>query len=593
MNNLTARIHRAEKIRQTNPANALKIFKEILDTSIDNEDLSNSLTAKFNIAITYLIIGNYQESLKTFTECLDDTSPEDDKNIRCEILRGIGSNHFRLYNYKDAIRFYYLSEQDSIETSHYENLHRLYQDFGALYNRLKMFSKSLEYSLRSLDIAQQCGLKESLQSSLMSIGACYYQLGNMPEAVRYLNESLELSSSPFAEANALHFLSMMRLDENDHNGASALAMRQIDICKKHNYFDFEALGLRMLGDIMLKEKKFHEALNYFNTAVEILSKVGEKQIKFSIIERIISIHELTGNTEQVNLLYKQLYKENVEHLEKNIQLKIEQVDTGFETENIRKEVIKEKENNTQLSKALKDVNDLNLTLKVLHEEKNSIMGIVAHDLRNPIQSILSSARLINSNKDQSELVDEMLDNVKAQSKRMMNLIDRLMNISAIENGKIQLQITSFQMKEMFTRVMATSQVLALNKKINIISECGLLDCYISTDFDLLYQVLENLMTNAIKFSPIGKNIYVNCGRDGDVLKLEIRDEGPGFTNDDKEKLYSNFAKLSARPTANENSTGLGLAIVKKLCDILDAGIRLESEPGKGAKFIITISTLMD
>src|SRR5688572_7688050 len=99
MENLTARIYSAEEIRQTNPADALEMFKEILTTSLNEADYVNSVTAKFNIAITYLILGNYQESLKTFNECLKDTTSLDDKKFRCEILRGIGSNYFRLYNY--------------------------------------------------------------------------------------------------------------------------------------------------------------------------------------------------------------------------------------------------------------------------------------------------------------------------------------------------------------------------------------------------------------------------------------------------------------------------------------------------------------
>jgi signal transduction histidine kinase len=591
MENLTARIYSAEEIRQTNPADALEMFKEILTTSLNEADYVNSVTAKFNIAITYLILGNYQESLKTFNECLKDTTSLDDKKFRCEILRGIGSNYFRLYNYKEAIKYYYLSEHESVESSNYENLHMLYQDFGALYNRLKMYDKSLEYSLKSLDIAQQCGLngaKDSVQASLMSIGACYYQLGEMDKALKFLNESLELRSNFFAEANALHFLSIMKFDENNFQEAQHLVTRQIDICRKNNHYDFEALGLRMLGDIKIKENDHTKALDYFNTAVEILEKVGEKQIRFSLKERIIEVYEKTGDMNKVNILYKQLYKDHVDHLDRNIQLKIEQVYGGLETENAKKEIEIEKENNQKLTRVLKEVNGLNSELKILHEEKNSLMGIVAHDLKNPIQSIISSVRIINTDKSDTGNVNELLDNIVNQSRRMDNLISRLLSYAAIKNGQIKFNAASFYTREIFTKLVNANEILALNKEIKIINESPDDNHIVKSDFELLYQVLENLLTNAIKFSPVGKTIYLRTSASPGKFHFEIQDEGPGFTKDDKNKLYSNFAKLSAKPTGNEHSTGLGLSIVKKLCDILEAEIKLESEPGKGAKFIITI-----
>jgi signal transduction histidine kinase len=588
MNNLTSQLVSATAIRQTNPAHALKIFKEILDSSVSSKDIINSVNARFNIAITYLILGNYSESLKNFNECLASVHSSEDKKLKSEILRGIGSNHFRLYNYREAIKYYYLSEQASIESGDRENLHLLYQGYGSVYNRLKLYNKSLEYALKSLDIAKQSGIKELLQASLMSIGACYYQLGNHKDAVKYLKESLELSSNNFAEANAYHFLSAMEFSKNNFTEARRLALKQIEISSRNNYYEFEALGLRLLGDIAFKETEYHESLNYFNIANSILDKCGEKLIRFSITKRIIDIYEITGDKDNTITLYKWLYKNHINHLENNIQLKIEQIDAEFETEKIKKEIEIEKESNQKLSTALEEVNELNRVLNVLHEEKNSLMHIVVHDLRNPVQSILSSARLINQNKDKTDYINELTDNINGQAKRMINLINRLLNYSSIEDGKIKLNITTFHSQEIFTRLINTLGAFALNKKIKIIDESSAQNYTVRTDFELLYQVLENLLTNAIKFSPEGKNIYFRFGKLLGNFTIEIQDEGPGFTDEDKVKLYSNFAKLSARPTGNEESTGLGLSIIKKLCDILGAEIKLESEFNKGAKFTITI-----
>ncbi len=588
MNTLTTRITDAAEIRQTNPSDALQILKEVLTDSLTNNDHENSVMARFNLAITYLILGNYFDSLNNFFTCLKELEHVNDKKLKAEVLRGIGTNYFRLYDYKEAIKYYYLSEQASIESSNYANLHRIYQDFGSLYNRLRLYKKALEYCMLSLDIAEQSGLKDPLQTSLMSIGACYYQLGDKEKAIKYLNDSLKINLDLFAEANAMHFISLAEFDSGNFEKAEEIALRQAAICRKHNFYDFEALGLRLLGDILVKQGKIDEARINFEKAIDILNKAGEKQIKFTLLKRVIDIHEKTGNADEIARLYRKLYEEHTDHLEKNIQLKIEQLDIEYETQKIKKDFEKERESNLLLSKALQDVSKLNSELHILHDEKNSLMGIVAHDLKNPIQSILSSAKLINSNKNESLFVDEMLDNIKEQSKRMVNLVNMLLDYRAIEEGKIKLNISEFTTGKIISKLLNNVGVLAINKGIEITSEDVQEECFLKTDFTLFYQVLENLLTNAIKFSPNGKNISIKFYSADSTIKFEIADEGPGFTEKDKERLYLNFAKLSARPTGNENSTGLGLSIVKKLCDILGADIQLDPKYINGAKFTITL-----
>jgi signal transduction histidine kinase len=108
------------------------------------------------------------------------------------------------------------------------------------------------------------------------------------------------------------------------------------------------------------------------------------------------------------------------------------------------------------------------------------------------------------------------------------------------------------------------------------------------DRQILGQILDNLVSNAVKFSPRGKTIHVRVDRRQGRVRLEVRDEGPGLTEQDRERLFKRFARLSARPTGGEGSTGLGLSIVAKLAELLGARITCESEPGKGATFTLEL-----
>ena len=102
------------------------------------------------------------------------------------------------------------------------------------------------------------------------------------------------------------------------------------------------------------------------------------------------------------------------------------------------------------------------------------------------------------------------------------------------------------------------------------------------------QVFENLVSNAVKYSPPGKKIFVRLKAEAGVVRFEVEDQGPGLSKEDQKKLFGKFARLSAKPTGGEHSTGLGLSIVKRLVEAMNGKVWCESELGMGAKFIVTI-----
>lgn len=588
MKNLSTLIDEGTKIRQSMPADALVMFKEALSESELNSDEEYMAISLFNIAITYLILTDYDKSISYFQKALNTEYALNNPELYAEILRGIAGNHARKYNYKEALKYFYLSESASIQSWNMPNLHMVYQGIASLYTKLKLYKRALSYTERSLEIAVQSGEDEPLQASLMSIGACYYKMKEYDKAREYLDESLKLSSNDFAEANALHFISHIKFDEGCYEESQKLALRQIEICRENNYHEFEALGLRQLGRIRFENGKYSEALEYFQKTLDVVKDKGDRTIRFAALQNMIETYKITGNKEKITELYPVLYKEHVKHLEDDIKLKIEQIDLENESASIKKQIEIEKENNTNLKKALLSVNALNDELKTMHEEKNNLMGILAHDLKNPLQSILSSLKLIRQEKEDTGFRDEMENNIKEQSGRMLNLINRLLDYRAIESGSIPLNISSFVSTELSEKLMKNARINAVKKDIEIISECTCGGMKLVTDMEILYQVLENLLSNSIKFSPPGSRIYLRCFNNVGYDLFEIEDEGPGFSESDRKRLYSNFAKLSAKPTGNEHSTGLGLSIVKKLCDLLGAEIMLSSIEQKGSKFTIKL-----
>lgn len=238
----------------------------------------------------------------------------------------------------------------------------------------------------------------------------------------------------------------------------------------------------------------------------------------------------------------------------------------------------------------------NEALKNLNKEKNNFLGIAAHDLKNPITAIKGFSKIIedeNVGLDKEEIIDFSKE-IRVTSESMFQIVIDLLDINAIEEGKINLTNDFFQIDEYIKIKIDTYEIRAKEKDITLIFKDVLENYTVYADNNKIGQVLENLISNAIKFSPFNKNIWISSERvfnekdKKNYIRVAVKDEGPGISEEDMKKLFGKFAKLSARPTNDESSTGLGLSIVKKLVEAMGGTIWCESELGKGAAFIMEL-----
>lgn len=236
------------------------------------------------------------------------------------------------------------------------------------------------------------------------------------------------------------------------------------------------------------------------------------------------------------------------------------------------------------------VEERTLELKRINKDKDDIIGIAVHDLKNPLTAIELQADLIitkYNSLDRTE-IEHRLNKIIYTTQRMSQIITNLLEANAIEAGRINVVGIETDLVVFLHEIVSVYAYEADKKQIKVlISSPETLTCII--DVSLLQEILDNLISNAIKFSPNNSIIEIAMSSTDYELKISVSDQGPGFSALDKEKLFEKFAKLSAKPTAGENSTGLGLFIVKKLVDLLDGEILLESELGKGAKFILNFT----
>ncbi len=226
-------------------------------------------------------------------------------------------------------------------------------------------------------------------------------------------------------------------------------------------------------------------------------------------------------------------------------------------------------------------------LREMNNEKNELMSIAAHDLRNPLNNLMSCIEMIRPESSPADERQESLFEIMTNSvDHMLQLVNNLLDVNAIESGKWQLNLTRCDLREILVDVVNSYDNKAAAKQQSLILDCPLTALPADLDFTGATEVIGNLISNAIKYSPPGKAIQIRADSNEDRIRIEVQDQGPGLTPEDKTRLFGKFARLSARPTANEPSTGLGLSIVKKMVELMNGSVGCESEPGHGATFFV-------
>jgi two-component system sensor histidine kinase/response regulator len=239
---------------------------------------------------------------------------------------------------------------------------------------------------------------------------------------------------------------------------------------------------------------------------------------------------------------------------------------------------------TQL--ALKTARD---QLRQLAEDKDELLGILAHDLKNYLGGIHMSAELMSGHikRFNDQRLTQLSDNMRRSSGLAMAFLKEFLANSASDHG-FNFKLAGVNLTQLVGTAVQQFEETAAQKKIKVQTDFPAEAVTVLADFFALDQVLDNLISNALKFSPPGKRIFISIRLAGKHAECVIRDEGPGFTAEDKIKMFRRYGRLSARPTGGEPSTGLGLSIVRRLVLGMKGELFCDSLPDNGATFTIRL-----
>ena len=235
----------------------------------------------------------------------------------------------------------------------------------------------------------------------------------------------------------------------------------------------------------------------------------------------------------------------------------------------------------KLSKGKKELEDL-------QKQKDELFAVIIHDIKNPVALIKSLVELLRSYDLTATEQQEIIDDIFETTTKIVSLSQEVSRILSLESTAITLNLEQYNINEIINDVFRRNNIASKNKNIAMLLDLGNDIPQIELDYQKVDEIIDNLISNAIKFSHTGGEIRIKSINAEDNVVVEISDNGLGLSEVDIQKAFQRGARLSAKPTANEPSSGLGLWIVRKLVEAHSGRVWVRSALGKGSTFAFAI-----
>lgn len=605
---------------------ALEIFEE--------SNNKNGLVSVLNaIGGVYSQVGQFDKALEYQHKALAILEEAGEKLYVARVLNNIGIIYCRLNQYDQSLDYHLRALAVSEELNDLLGIADILNNISIVYNSLGHYETALKYLQKSLPIFQESNNQNGLANALGNIGLNYQLLGRFEEALQHIGASIEIKKTlgnRMGIAADLQQMGLIYHTLEEYDKALQYQRKVVEIYNAIGFMAGEAGATFNIGKVFFTMCEYGQVRDFFDKAIALATEAGYKKLLYEIHEEYSRLCEAIGEYQQALEHFKATSKlrndvltiekqkavsgvelrYDIEKAEREKEIfRLRNIELASALENLEKAHALLEEKNTSLAEAYEEIalqqkmlmtanKELeianrkyqlaNKRLRELNDDKNEILGIVAHDLKNPLSSIQLTAENVRRyyHKMSDENVLRAVDMMEIASKQMFNLVTNLLGVNALESGKIDFRIEVVNLTEVAREVVENYQDRAKEKNIMVTFVASAEPMMIHVDYHRMIEVLDNILSNALKYSPFDKNVWVRVRTIGKRAACEIQDEGPGLTEEDKKRLFEKFSRLSAKPTGGETSSGLGLSIAKKLVEAMNGKISCESTEGKGATFIV-------
>jgi signal transduction histidine kinase len=548
-------------------------------------------------------------------------------------LNLVANKYLDFGDYELALSHYHRAIELEEYLGNLERVATLLNNMALVHLEQGNYDSSADYLHKSIELKQELGLEADIYLAMNNLGVSYRRQGEYQKAIGYFRESQRMSLET-AQDSLVHMVATLNIGNTLRNKG------ELDeplgyLLKASNYFEEKELNLHLIvsnlfmGLLYRDRQEYDTALQYALKSLEMAERAGQRERIKDAHELAATIYEKKGdfrhalghyqlfqqisdtlyNLQRAGLINEMQVRFDVEQknreidlLNKEFALKESKI---VQQEQVRKSLMtglflllviaallvwtnhQRKRNNRVLKEKQAEIEEQNKKLAQMNREKDEFLGIVAHDLRNPLSVIDTAVELINhdENPSASEL-EEYTNLITISSHRMLNLVNNLLDIQCMNEGKKKASSEEVDINRAVEQSVAHFRKSAEAKNITLNLDLAEQCPGIMGDTNNLVRIFDNLISNAIKYSPFDSHVAITGTEEKGMVRISVADNGAGIAPEEMDKLFGKYSRLSNKPTGNEKSTGLGLFIVKKLAASMSGDVGCESEPGKGSTFYV-------
>ncbi len=468
-----------------------------------------------------------------------------------------------------------------------------YNTLGNFYADANEHHKAIEYYKLSVPLSRQTKEVFSLTFCFTNLSESLIQVGQYDEARSFLEEAIELTQEEyyaFPRCIPIHGLGVLETALGNFE-KSLDYFEQAASLNESNGNEYTKIKIYQgWGALYLAWNKPKQAVKHFEIALSVCHKIENSALAVPILEKLAPTLYEIEEYQKAAEVYQLLHEENSRIFQEQTEFRVQNLEVKYQTETAQKEAQFLQEQNRILENKVKErtktLAEQKNQLEILHHEKNAFFTVLAHDMRSPLTTIGLRTNLIRLHPELASEKPHYLDAILNAQKTLSQLVENIIDLEKLEAGQpISLNKKLINLTEVIEVLVDQHQNLANQDEIKLRFLAQKNNIIANVDRFQIQRIADNLISNAIKYTPIKGQVDVSLGKDATHAWITVNDTGLGIHEKGLSKIFNRYYRVDAHKRIAQGA-GLGLSIVKAIVDAHQGEIKVESVPNQGTCFTV-------
>ena len=572
--------------------NCRKYAFEARDFCLEQDKLIAAFSALSYVTNTYAYQCANHEAANTNQEMLEIALKVDKPLLIAGAYQNMGASYQQLGNYHESIKniiesikYYEQCEPDYPRKDFViNNIVSLYINLGLLYSYLKKHDEAIAWCRKAV----KAHPKINDVRNILNLGFCYFEAADLAVALGCFKRALKAAkeqNDPAFYSLLYQSIAEVYTKKNKLDVAISYLNQAYETGHKYKMQNI-FLICTLFGQIYNQLKDFDSSKKYLDEALTIIENVPKASLQ-KFYSTYSEFCAETGNYAEAYKYCRLCHEINNDLYSEDLLLQTTFMSGQFEAEQTKKELEISRLKTVDLVNSQKIIEQKNEELMNMTAIKDNILGIISHDLKNHIGTILSANDIFLS-RYKNLADDKLIQRINDSGNKALGLVNDILYMNKIETDTKTIILAEYNINELLNSLLENIKLMAKQKNINIIEEYYPSPIFCELNLEKFRIVIDNICLNAIKYTPEKGEIIIQTKKRGNVAHIFIIDNGIGMNETQVAKLFTQYSSDTLKGSPEEESSGLGLYIAKTMLDRLNGSIDVFSKEGFGSEFEIKI-----